>query len=90
LEQPVQILAGRSYRLQFYYRTENMEGKLWTELGPPGDPAPPVKQSLADNLDWQFMTVEFTAPSAATLILRIRGSNLSGTVWFDHFSLRAF
>src|ERR1051325_4018992 len=84
LEQPFRVVAGHSYRLEFSYRTRTMDGKLWVEMSPPGDPLPLMKQALEDSAEWQTITLEFSAPVASTLLVRLRGSGITGVIWLDH------
>lgn len=88
IEQPFQVVAGKTYRLQFYFRTRGFDGKLWVETGPPGDPTPNVKHQLEGSPDWQLATLEFSCATAGTMVVRVRSSNASGTVWLDNFDLR--
>lgn len=90
LEQPFQALAGRTYRLHFFYRTMNLDGQVWVEFGTQGSPIPKIKQSMVASTDWHALTVELHVPSAANLMVRIRASNASGSIWLDHFDLRPY
>lgn len=96
--QTVVVEPGRRYRLRFWVRTENLKsaGLPELEVTNANDDKGLVRSAAfpAGTVDWQAMSVEFTAPGNCTAvsIRTVRAfcgdeCPVTGTFWYDDFVL---
>lgn len=97
--QNVVAVPGRSYRLRFWLRTENLRSAGMPQLqivNANDDTMLAKSQSYPNGTnDWEQVSVEFTAPEncSGIVIRTIRAScgpdcPIAGTIWYDDFELK--